>query len=126
MRAELHLKAKRTLAALTSDRCLKAVTLHFFCLLPYLGQLYLMRADSGKRLSASKRKTGKKEKKNSPTLDNRCCHSKPIIVSIMKSVVQKRGTLSFCYLGPCILFFPLFIRSERLITVLFASESKMP
>lgn len=60
------------------------------------------------------------------TLDNRCCHSKPIIVSIMKSVEQKRGTLSFPYAGPCVLYIPLFIRSWLLITVPFASESRIP
>lgn len=27
--------------------------------------------------------------------DNRCCYSKPIAMSIMKSVEQKRETLSF-------------------------------
>lgn len=90
-----------------------------------------MRFDRSKRLSASekkKKKRGRKEKKNGHilTLDNRCCHSKPIIVSIMKSVGQKRGALSFPYAGPCVLYIPLFIRSWLLITVPFASESRMP
>lgn len=103
-----------------SDHCLKAPALTL-CLLPYLGQQYLMRFDSSKRPSASKKKNG-----HILTLDNRCCHSKPIIVSIMKSVVQKRGALSFPYAGPCVLYIPLFIRSWLLITVPFASESRMP
>lgn len=91
------------------------------CLLPYLGQQCLMRFDSSKRLFVSKKKNG-----HILTLDNRCCHSKPIIVSIMKSVRQKRGALSFPYAGPCVLYIPLFIRSWLLITVPFASESRMP
>lgn len=91
-----------------------------------------MRFDRSKRLSASEKKKKNREeerkKKNGHilTLDNRCCHSKPIIVSIMKSVGQKRGALSFPYAGPCVLYIPLFIRSWLLITVPFASESRMP
>jgi len=57
------------------------------------------------------------------TLDNRCCHSKPIIVSIMKSAEQKRGALSFPLAGPYVLYVPLFIKSWLLITAPFASES---
>lgn len=100
------------------------------CLLSDLGQQYVMRFDRSKRLSASKTRGGekKKEKKTGYILtpDNRCCHSEPIIVSIMKSVGQKRGALSFPYSGPSFLCIPLFIRSRLLITVLFASESRMP
>lgn len=102
------------------------------CLLSYLGQQYVMRFDRSKRLSASKKTEGgkRRRKKNKTghilTPDNRCCHSEPIIVSIMKSVGQKRGALSFPYSGPSFLCIPLFIRSRLLITVLFASESRMP
>lgn len=101
-------------------------------LLSYLGQEYVMRFDRSKRLSASKKTGGgkRRRKKKKPghilTPDNRCCHSEPIIVSIMKSVGQKRGALSFPYSGPSFLCIPLFIRSRLLITVLFASESRMP
>lgn len=101
------------------------------CLLSYLGQQYVMRIDRSKRLSISKKTKGGERTKTKKTghiltPDNRCCHSEPIIVSIMKSVGQKRGPLSFPYAGPSFLCIPLFIRSRLLITVLFASESRMP
>ena len=47
-------------------------------------------------------------------------------MTTLKSVKQKRGALSFPYAGPCVLYIPLFIRSWLLITVPFASESRMP
>lgn len=115
----------------TSVSCVGYSLCSTLCLLSDLGQQYVMRFDRSKRLSASKKTKGgekKKEKKTGHILtpDNRCCHSEPIIVSIMKSVGQKRGALSFPYSGPSFLCIPLFIRSRLLITVLFASESRMP
>lgn len=118
MRTEHHPKARNTLTFPSSDHCLKAHILH---ILPVdlSGAAIFDDSWQSKRRSASKNG-------HILTLDNRCCHSKPIIVSIMKSVEQKRGTLSFPYAGPCVLYIPLFIRSWLLITVPFASESRIP
>lgn len=100
-----------------SDHCLKAFTHTFLGCCPIWGSYIWRELTLVKDCPHTK-------KKNSHILilDNRHCHSKPIIVSIIKSAEQKRATLSFPYVGPCVWYNPLFISSCLLITLLFASE----
>lgn len=56
--------------------------------------------------------------------DNRCCHSKPIIVSIMESAELKKADFHFLSWAVCLVH-PIVHRLLWKITAEFASESRM-